>query len=214
MDILQEATAVYKRMLAIKYTIIVGKKGRLLAYQLGFDKQNYKHLFGLHKIKDIPDIYQRASYHLFNAVISGKLTVDDICMSSEYHKIVNRLENLIYLEKHLDNMKDFILWDVKKSPISTVDADILLTSPLSVNDNEETFVFFFKEEDKSSLPLDFDVKEFTRVTAYSSFSDKLDYRKGQARPLTIMYIDKFNEENNERSIILDHLSDQKNANFQ
>ncbi len=213
MDILRKATEIYNTLLNMEYTIIIGKNKRLLAYQLVFEKDYYKHLFGLHKLKDMTYIYTRASSRLFRDVMSGKITVNDICASSYYPEIANRINHLINLEKCLDNVTDLVIWNRWRSPISVISADIMLVTPPLSGDDKETFIFFLKQTEKP-IHISYNVDQAVQLTPVTSFANSQDYRQGQERPLNIMYIEKYNRSNQRSIVLLDKLSGQNNKIFQ
>ena len=53
MDLLTEAANSYLRLINYEYEFVLGKKGELVNILLKFQEDNFFHLAGLHKLKDI-----------------------------------------------------------------------------------------------------------------------------------------------------------------
>lgn len=113
MDILQTASHNYKKLIEKEYNIVVGKNKRLTSYKFKFTKNDFKHIAGLHKLKDLPDIYTASSMKLFDDIIKNRLDLSDIINSTYYQLVANRIENLVYLENYLDNAQTIYKWDKK-----------------------------------------------------------------------------------------------------
>ena len=98
MDKLQEAAIYYKEELEDKkFHITAGKKGETMELTLCFDASNFKHLLGLHKLTDIPQM-SRPSDILYQQILDGKTHLADISESTHYEEINTRLENFFYLK--------------------------------------------------------------------------------------------------------------------
>ena len=53
MDLLKESALAFQRLLEYEYHFVIGRKGQLREFKLGFDRADFHHLVGLHKLKDI-----------------------------------------------------------------------------------------------------------------------------------------------------------------
>ncbi len=208
MDLLQKATNSFSRLLDCKYNIIIGKNKKLFAYELSFDKYDFKHIAGLHKLTDIPGVYDASSEKLYDDIT--KLRLDStIINNSEYGaEPLNRLNNIIYLEDYLDNAQAIYQWNKDKSPFSSVDADIMIKHPSTAFNNETAYIFF-KSYDNNKLKItDFFTDSITKENPVSLFSTKRDYTKGQMRPPKLLYKSKIDKTTGTKTVFLDELSKQ------
>lgn len=58
MDLLQECALAFQSLLVYEYHFLIGRKGQLKEFYLTFQKADFHHLAGLHKLKDIAQIQQ------------------------------------------------------------------------------------------------------------------------------------------------------------
>lgn len=142
MDLLQTATDNYQKLLDKEYNIVVGKNKKLSSYKLTFTKDDFKHVAGLHKLKDLPDVYTASSEKLYDDIVKQRLDLSDISSSTYIAEVLNRIENLVYLENYLDIAQTLYLWDKSKSPFSNIDANVMIPVPSTPFNGETAYVFF------------------------------------------------------------------------
>jgi hypothetical protein len=53
MDIIQECAFAFQKLLSYEYHFVIGRKGKMKEFYLNFNKADFHHLVGLHKLKDI-----------------------------------------------------------------------------------------------------------------------------------------------------------------
>ena len=52
MDLLQKCAQEFDRLVPYQYHIIIGRKGKTLEFTISFDRADFHHLAGLHKLRD------------------------------------------------------------------------------------------------------------------------------------------------------------------
>lgn len=63
-----------------------------------FQTKDFKHLLGLHKLTDMPDISRAGANAVFNAVLNKRITQEQIEKSEYYYKIKDRIEHFPQIE--------------------------------------------------------------------------------------------------------------------
>lgn len=126
MEKLYDAALFYKEnLLNRQFHLIAGKKGNIIELDIVFSAREFKHLTGLHKLTDLPEIKSSSSAVLFRQVLNGELTFETILRS----------EFLYLCEPRLDNFKDVksALYDKElmiksmKGEFNSIRADFMLT---------------------------------------------------------------------------------------
>ena len=105
MDKLQLCAKAFQKLLEYEYHFIIGRKGKLREFYLNFDKADFHHLSGLHKLKDIAQIQQGKRNKIFDQIISGEITQVLIEKSVYYEQMQGRIFPLTDLEKMLDDKR-------------------------------------------------------------------------------------------------------------
>ena len=82
MDLLQKCALVFRELLMYEYHFVIGRKGALKEFYLSFDKTDFHHLIGLHKLKDITQIQRGARDKIFEQIITGKISIELIKKSA------------------------------------------------------------------------------------------------------------------------------------
>ena len=209
MDLLQQAADSYSNMLNYEYCITVGKNGKLTSYILQFTEDEFKHVAGLHKLKNLDEIRRSSSKKLLDDISQSTLTLSDIQNSREYPQIEKRLRNMSYLEYYLDNATSFYNWDIEKAAaFSRIKANIMLPYKSQINNNEMAYVFF-KHKNNNILQLTDYFTETAKVeNTVTLISDKRDYTKGQTRPPKLLYKAKIDKITGDKTVLIDELSKQ------
>lgn len=172
---LEESMRTYERLLELDYEITVGKKGVLQVIDLKFEKSNFHHLAGLHYLKDRP-MLKRNSDKVFDALVTGKIKIENITNSMYYKSIEPRLEALSSLEDLLDSEFYIYKYNHRKNHFSNIKADYVIKA---FTKNGKTFFFLAKENHCDN-----------EVRGCSIFiGDETDYTTSQAR-LTVLSITK------------------------
>lgn len=166
MDILKQAAFAYRKLLDKEYVITVGKNNVKRSYIVQFTTNEFKHICGLHKLKDINDVYRSSSNALFHKILHGEITVGDIQKAEAFSKIEARLKNAAYLEEYFDKFTVIYDWNQEKSKFSNIDADLMIPIHSAMLSNLETYIFLKNSGRKETLSLsDYIVEnpEFNRV---------------------------------------------------
>ena len=102
-DILWETAVAYRRLMAVTYHVVLGRKGKNFNLDIEFTPENFFHLAGLHKLKERYSSFLCTSEEVLSAVMAGELTAD-IFREDLYREIVERrMRALQSLETMLDS---------------------------------------------------------------------------------------------------------------
>lgn len=171
MDILLNVAEKFATIMNKKYYFEIAKKNNLMEFVLTFEKYDFYHLAGLHKLTDIAELQNEFNKgKIFNSILDGNITYDLINCSRFFNKISNRLNLLGDLEYILDSNQLLFKYLEEKNKISRIEADYLLENAHNMN----VIYIFLSERNKneiSNLPI---------MCCRSFFAmDKLDYSKNQ-----------------------------------
>lgn len=185
MDKLQERAFVFKKLLDYEYKIILGRKGKRTELIINFEKSDFPHLIGLHKLKDVLN-GNFATEKLFDECLKGKISYDTISKSKFFPMLGNRFEYFKNLEKILDSNETIYKCNTKNmTGFSRIVADFELK-----NIYEELVFYLFIEKRNRSEKLY--CKSFIQES-------NIDYTYGQTK-MTLLYKEKINKKTNERII--------------
>lgn len=150
----------FQALLNYEYHFIIGRKGKIREFYLTFDKGDFHHLIGLHKLKDIAQIQQGMREKVFDKILSGEISELLIRKSSYYEQMESRIVPLISLEKMLDGNNLIFRYNEKIQKFSLIKADYLLEGnskdiPIYLflgarneNEKEQMCRTFFRIEEK------------------------------------------------------------------
>jgi len=207
-DILLNSTKAYERMLCKEYFITVGKNQQLKSYKLVFTEYEYQHLFGLHKLKDRPNIVRASSKKNFNKILSGDLDCDSIVTSEFYNNIESRVENIGDIENYIDSFNEIYDWDKVKAR-SDIVGNRMIPNRSIKNDMDMIYIFFNDGgTDSAELKIgDIIIGEFNIEIPVSFIvePDK-DYTANLVRPAMVLYKEKHDKSTQTRTVLLDKLS--------
>ena len=196
MDIIQECALAFEKLLIYEYHFVIGRKGQLKEFYLRFDKSDFHHILGLHKLRDIAQIQQGKRDKIFDKLIDGSISLKLIQKSTFYEQMKDRIFPLIGLEKMLDDNKLIFRYNEKIQKFSLIKADYLLEGEA----NEiSTFLFLGKRND--------DEKEQMCRTFFPA-ADK-DYTIGQPQ-YTLLKKEKRNIQTGEIIIQYDRMISKPN----
>lgn len=134
MDLLHKCAVAFDHLLPYEYHFTIGRKGKMLAFTLDFDKADFHHLAGLHKLKDNVHFLTGKRADIFNGVLTGTLTYAQVERSAYFSEMVSRLTPLVKLESFLDNNEIVFLFNEKTQKFSLIKADYLLENQYDGND--------------------------------------------------------------------------------
>lgn len=195
MDILHECALSFEKLLNIQYHFVLGRKGNLKEFYLSFDKSDFHHLAGLHKLKDINALQIGKRSDVFDAILSNKITTQDIQKSEFYKQMYFRLEPLSNIEVLLDDNQLIFRYNEKIRQYSVIKADYLLENQYL---NQSVYLFLgarTTENDQMCRTL------FPK--------DIIDYAQGQPQ-YTLLKKEKLNIETGEIEQQYNRMSDDIN----
>ena len=126
MDLLQICAENFERLLPYQYHIIVGRKGKTLEFTISFDRADFHHLAGLHKLTDNVRFLTGKRAVIMQEILSGKLTLAQAQQSAFFHQMEPRLKPLSCLEEFLDSNEIIFRYNFKANTFSVIQADYLL----------------------------------------------------------------------------------------
>lgn len=169
-DWLRLAAETYRRMTAVEYHIVLGRKGKMHLLDIEFPPENFYHLAGLHKLKRSYSLFQDASARVLKKILSGEMGMDMIRDDQNFQKVEKRLMALSELEEILDKTDtQFYEFNSRKVWIPTkITADYVAKG--KGQSAAVTFSFFVKDNRKycmNSLFLEEKLDYTERQTQYT-----------------------------------------------
>jgi hypothetical protein len=175
-------------LLDTEYEIILGRKGVAVTLRITFDKKDCFHLMGLQYLLDRPEL-NRDRGKIFDEILTGKITTEQIESSDFYKKIAERVHFLPFLPQMLDSNNTVFKYNQKANAYSLIDADYLMQ-----NNMENRNLYLFLSHSMNEL-------YFCR----SFFPEgKLDYTFNQTS-WTLLFKKKIKHTTNEEIILYDRL---------
>ncbi len=83
MDKLQRCAKAFEQLLDKKYRIVIGRKGKSMELELGFEATDFHHLIGLHKLSDLR-ISRNNREKVFSSILSGNIPIAQIERSKQF----------------------------------------------------------------------------------------------------------------------------------
>ena len=168
MENIRKCAMAFEALLNYEYHFIIGRKGQLKEFYLTFDKSDFHHLIGLHKLRDITQIQQGMREKIFYKILRGEISEELIKKSSYYDQMESRIVPLTSLEEMLDGNNLIFRYNEKIQKFSLIKAEYLLEGKA---DNIPVFLFLGKrnKDEKEQM-----CRTFFRI------EDK-DYTEGQPK---------------------------------
>ncbi len=120
----------YEKLLDIEYQIVIGRKNKTLSLTIDFDANHFFHLAGLQYLEDIPDILRSRRDVIFNRILAGSITPQQISDSDFYCIIQERVDYLALLESIFDDNKTVFKYNPKLEAFSIIQADFLMKNEI------------------------------------------------------------------------------------
>ncbi|MEG1965768.1 MAG: PBECR4 domain-containing protein [Oscillospiraceae bacterium] len=190
MDKLQECAKSFEKLLDKKYHIIIGRKGKSTDIELAFETEDFHHLIGLHKLKDIEALSGKRG-KVFRDVLNGHIPLSSIEKSPYFNQIKNRIEPFSDLEKILDDNHLVFKFNEKTNSFSLMQAEYLLATSYKAND---IYIFL----DRKGKEEEFFCRSFFP-------KENRDYTIGQIA-YTLLFKEKITISSGEKEIQYDRLS--------
>ena len=126
MDLLQKCAQEFDRLVPYQYHIIIGRKGKTLEFTISFDRADFHHLAGLHKLRDNVRLQTGKRIDIMKEILNGQITYNNIKQSIYFHEMAPRLLPLSQLELFLDSNEIIFRYNSKANIFSVIQADYLL----------------------------------------------------------------------------------------
>lgn len=191
MDLLQTCAEGFERLLPYQYHIVAGRKGKKLEFTISFDRADFHHLAGLHKLTDNVRFLTGKRDAIMQEILSGKLTLSQAQQSAFFQQMESRLKPLAHLEEFLDSNEIIFRYNSKIHTFSLIQADYLLQNNFEGN---PVYLFLARRMDRD-----------TQVCRTFFPKAEKDYAKGQPR-YTLLKKEKINLQTGESIIQYDRLT--------
>ena len=191
MDLLQACAKGFEQLLPYQYHIIAGRKGKTLEFTISFDRADFHHLAGLHKLTDNVRFLTGKRADIMQEILSGKLTFYHAQQSTFFQQMKPSLKPLAQLEEFLDSNKIIFRYNYKVHTFSAIQADYLLQ-----NDFEGQPVYLFLAQRTG---------DNTQVCRTFFPKSEKDYAQGQPQ-YTLLKKEKINQKTGDIIIQYDRLT--------
>ena len=188
MDKLLQCANVYKSLLDIEYNIVVAKKGKEYKLKLTFSPEEFHHLLGLKKLKDISEVRGNRE-RIFKKILNQDITYELISSSHFFSAIEKRFEYFNQVERLLDDNNSIIKF-IRQQKGSKIDWKYLFVN--KAQDNKCVYLFTDIREENKDTEILFGRSFFPKGT--------FDYEKGQMKT-ALLYKDKCNTVTKTKDII-------------
>ena len=186
MDILQEQAIAYQQLMKYEYHFVVAYKNKTREFILRFPIENFLHLTGIHKLKDLP-VHRMAADKVFAKCLNGTLRYNYLQQSQNFNEIENRICLVSKIEELLDSKHLVIICNGNfMRQYSKIPADYINEGTV----NNCTLYLFLQDYNKNKQKKAESIDLQTIVYPISCFpKGKLDY-KNKNMISTILVKDK------------------------
>ncbi len=141
---LEESLLKYEELLKKEFVIILGKKGNLSKIEIVFNKCNYYHMAGIHKIKD--KIFDTASNkaYFYDKLKDNYKIKSDIVKSNHYVEIESRLDALSLFEHFFSTDFNYSYKFIKYNSNSYTNIKFIFL--LKIEYNNDNFYYFLNKD--------------------------------------------------------------------
>lgn len=127
MDKLQQTALAYQSVMRAQYYFEIAKKNTKHEFVLTFEKEDFFHMAGLHKLKDVTTLQiEKSKGNIYDRILDGNITLDQVVNSFFYQDIEKRLSYLGKIQELLDNNQIFFQYLENKNKASYIKADYLM----------------------------------------------------------------------------------------
>lgn len=173
MDILQEQAIAYQKLMQYEYYFAVAYKDSSREFILRFPIENFLHLTGIHKLKDLP-VHRMSSEKLFTKCLNGKITYNSLTCSEFFSLIENRICCIAKIEELLDSKHLVIICNGNfMREYSNIKADFINEGKVN-----NCILYLFLQDYSKNKVKNIDIDQIRIVYPISCFpKGKTDYRK-------------------------------------
>ncbi len=195
MDKLSSAAHFYnENLLSTKFHLTAARKGNIIEFDIIFSAKEFKHLAGLQKLTDLPDIQTNSSEVVFRQILNNEVTWNTISKSKYVYRCEPRLDQFQEIKSALFS-KELMVKSLH-GEFNTIRADFMLTHK---NDDFGYAHLFLKESDKKGITVP--------VTFIINSDNK--YIRNNPNKWTVLSIEEIKSK--EQSVEREH---EKNKRFQ
>ncbi len=171
MDKLQKIAMAYQNIMPIQYYFEIAKKQVGHQFTISFEKGDFFHLAGLHKLRDVTVLQVKKNKEsIFNSIVNGEISFSQIENSFFYNDIEKRLSYLGKLQSLLDNNQIVFQYLESKNKASRIKAEYLMEEGY-----EKDILFMFLSRRNKHMPQNIPI-----MCCRSFFPmEQLDYSKNQ-----------------------------------
>ena len=191
MDLLQRCALEFTQLLDVQYHIIAGRKRKTVEFIISFERSDFHHLAGLHKLRDNARLQRGRRGDILQNILDGKITLEQIQKSAFFREMEPRLSPLSGLEQFLDSNEIIFRYNSKANAFSVIQADYLLENTWK---GDSVYLFLSQRRD-----------EETQVCRTFFPKAGKDYTVGQPR-YTLLRKEKVFLKTGERVVQYDRLS--------
>lgn len=149
-DILLQAVDVFSYLMDSSYEIVLGRKNKTTVLNIIFEKVNFHHLAGLHKLLDIRSVYDAPAEEVFDNIVEGKITLEDIKKSSFYSVSKERLEIVANIPSIFNNDFDTFKFSKLAKDNTRIKWEFLVNFKYISDDvNHEGYIFLRENKNKT-----------------------------------------------------------------
>ena len=145
MNTIFDAAKAYSKLLNTEYEIMIGRKDTIISLKISFEKRNFCHLAGLQYLTDRTTILYGDRSVLYDKILSGEISVNQIESSAFYSKIKDRVEFLQFLESIMDSNDTIFRYNQRLQNFSLIQADFLMKNTV-----QSHTIFTFLAQDKKN----------------------------------------------------------------
>ena len=135
-----DCVSALKNLLNVQY--VLGRKSVNIFVKVCFEKLHFYHLMGLHYIKDVRQLDEKAAV-VFDKLYNHEIKEEIIQSSMQYSRIRERVCFLRFLESIMDDNRTVFKYNKKENAFSLIQADFLLKNAV---ENRNIFLFLAKSD--------------------------------------------------------------------
>ena len=125
-DLLLQCAMNYEKLLDVAYNFTIARKGIVRKFTLTFQKMDFHHIAGLHKLTDTRQVLRGTRECIFDKIVQGAVSQKLIEESDLYTEMSARLAPLCHLEEVLDNDNLIFKYNENVRVYSKIKSDYLL----------------------------------------------------------------------------------------
>ena len=142
---INDCVSAFLPLLNTEYEIVLGRKNVAVTIKLAFNKKDCFHLMRLQYLTDRPKL-NRDRGKVFDDIVAGIITTEQIESSDFYQKIAERINFLPLLEQLLDSNDTVFKYNKKANIYSMIDADYLMKNNM---EGKNLYLFLCHSKDNT-----------------------------------------------------------------